>query len=152
MWPQEKNCKMCNDKFLAYRPQHLYCTDNGCKQKRTRQRWKAWQEREIAKGTYYDNKNTQQIRYREQTRYQRRWELKSKYGLTLDQWFDMLDAANNVCEICGFAAETLCVDHDHATGKVRGVLCRKCNRAIGQFDDDPDLLRKAIDYLSSRME
>lgn len=51
------------------------------------------------------------------------------------------------CRICG-TAERLVIDHDHTTGKIRGVLCRKCNSAIGFFEESTDRLRAAIDYLT----
>ena len=51
------------------------------------------------------------------------------------------------CEICG-SAENLCGDHDHATGKFRGTLCRGCNFGIGFFKDQTTLLSEAIVYLS----
>ena len=41
----------------------------------------------------------------------------------------------------------LCIDHDHTTGKVRGMLCHDCNTSLGKFRDNPDILRKAADYL-----
>jgi len=50
------------------------------------------------------------------------------------------------CVICG-SAETLVVDHDHVTGKVRGMLCNHCNRGLGHFRDDPTLLEFAAQYL-----
>lgn len=51
-----------------------------------------------------------------------------------------------VCEICG-RKQKLEVDHNHSTGKVRGVLCSRCNGALGQFLDDINMLKKAIAYL-----
>lgn len=51
------------------------------------------------------------------------------------------------CVICGDTSERLCVDHDHQTGQVRGVLCDRCNRGLGQFRDDPELLEFARIYL-----
>lgn len=57
-----------------------------------------------------------------------------------------LKASTTECVICG-SVETLVVDHDHATGKVRGMLCNHCNRGLGHFRDDPTLLEFAAQYL-----
>ena len=73
-----------------------------------------------------------------------------KYGLTEDAFYQMLEDQNNKCSIC---EETLkaglktCVDHDHATGHVRGILCGKCNRGLGKFRDNTAYLRAAVAYL-----
>jgi hypothetical protein len=54
------------------------------------------------------------------------------------------------CAICKLISkQKLCVDHDHSTGKVRGLLCKKCNWGIGLFGDKPNFLRTAADYLES---
>ena len=57
-----------------------------------------------------------------------------------------LISTTHECIICG-AETTLVVDHDHATGKIRGMICNKCNLGIGLFQDDPDLLEFARIYL-----
>ena len=80
---------------------------------------------------------------REEARYLKR------YGLTLEDYNRMFEAQSGRCAICSVSVEgaRLCVDHDHGTGKVRGLLCSLCNRALGQFRDSTELLRKAIAYL-----
>lgn len=51
------------------------------------------------------------------------------------------------CMVCHRTPTGLSIDHDHSTGSVRGVLCGDCNRAIGLFRDDPELMRRAADYV-----
>lgn len=75
-----------------------------------------------------------------------------KYGITLQDYEDMLRAQGGVCAICGGVESNpkfnrLSVDHCHDTGAVRGLLCNRCNRALGLLNDDAILLRKAISYL-----
>jgi len=88
--------------------------------------------------------------------YNRRSVLKAKYGITAEEYDQMLLKQENVCAICGLEAgggrgaeSRLAVDHNHETGKVRGLLCNNCNNGLGRFKDNPELLRKAIDYLSA---
>lgn len=79
-------------------------------------------------------------------------DLKQNYGVTPEQYAEMLERAGGVCEICGRVPSEVskkgpCVDHCHDTSKVRGILCAPCNMGIGHLRDDPGVLRKAIDYL-----
>lgn len=69
-----------------------------------------------------------------------------KYGITLDQYAAMLEAQNGLCALCE-QREPKHIDHCHETGRVRGLLCPSCNTALGKFDDNPALLRKAMSYL-----
>lgn len=72
-----------------------------------------------------------------------------EYGLTEEQYNDMISSQNNMCAICNKTShKTLHIDHDHETGKVRGLLCSNCNTGIGFFKDDISLLNNAIDYLA----
>jgi hypothetical protein len=83
--------------------------------------------------------------------------MKSKYGISLEMYNEMLEQQSGVCKICGKeeSANTrgskekrgLAIDHCHTTGMVRGLLCTNCNTALGGFKDDPNLLKKAIEYL-----
>jgi hypothetical protein len=72
------------------------------------------------------------------------------FGVTEAHYEAMLLQQNNACAICCRSCPTgrmLAVDHDHSTGKVRGLLCMPCNRALGMFGDNAELLQKAITYL-----
>lgn len=85
----------------------------------------------------------------------RAWALKSIYGITVEQYDEMLATQNGVCFICGDppdpngvrAASRLHVDHCHATGTNRKLLCLCCNNGLGHFRDDPARLRSAAEYL-----
>lgn len=77
--------------------------------------------------------------------------MRRKYGIALAEFNALLAAQGDGCAICTEAvnpdANSLAVDHCHATGKVRGVLCGRCNKALGLFRDDPALLKRAVIYL-----
>lgn len=78
--------------------------------------------------------------------------LMRKYGMTIEQYDAMLAAQGGGCFICGRPPRediSLHVDHDHSTGKVRGILCFCCNNALADFQDDPTLLRKAACYVTT---
>lgn len=76
-----------------------------------------------------------------------------KYGLTPESYSEMMLGQGNKCKICGntFSDKSLitkpAVDHCHKTSKIRGILCGRCNLAIGNFNDSVELLKKAIQYL-----
>lgn len=69
-------------------------------------------------------------------------------GVISDEDLKQLKASIFECVICG-NEETLVVDHDHSTGKIRGLLCNHCNRGLGHFRDDPQLLEFAAQYLNA---
>jgi len=78
-----------------------------------------------------------------------------QYNLTLEDYDKMFEKQKGVCAICGQPEDSkvwgtvrrLSVDHDHKTGKVRGLLCVRCNRGIGYFQDNVRILAQAISYL-----
>lgn len=71
------------------------------------------------------------------------------YGITVTEYERLFNEQNGVCAICGKdnGQIALCIDHDHATNEVRGLLCNLCNRGIGLFNDNPNLLDKAKQYV-----
>ena len=95
----------------------------------------------------------------------RAYHLRSLYGLKMSEWKDLFKKQLGTCAICRKQLPSLDkmlevadksaawkdrdwnVDHCHVSGKVRGILCRKCNAGLGAFDDDPELLESAADYM-----
>lgn len=85
-----------------------------------------------------------------------------KYGMTLEEIIAMQERQGSVCAICKGVPDSknaasgkvtdFSIDHCHKTGKVRGLLCNRCNRAIGMFADDPSLIRAAAAYLDIHLE
>jgi len=90
-------------------------------------------------------------RYRSRIPYDKKRdaELRRTYGLTLEDYRALRASQGGVCAICGGPPTKgdFCVDHCHATGAVRGLLCGLCNHGLGQFRDTPEHLERAADYL-----
>ena len=93
-------------------------------------------------------------KYPERVRLTHRKQHLKVYGLTIEQFNQMLVTQNHQCKICGTKepkgfANQWAVDHCHRTGIVRGLLCTNCNKGIGYFNDSPFLLREVIKYLEA---
>lgn len=119
---KDKNCKTCGSLFTPTNPCQLYCS-SACK----------------GKNAYY----------------------KRNYGINDSVLEQMKKDQDYKCYLChgeGFLIgknnhnEKLAVDHDHNTGKVRKLLCHNCNRALGLFKDNPELMRKAALYVEEHRE
>ena len=83
---------------------------------------------------------------------ERKSKFKKQYGITLEQYDEIFTAQGGGCAICSAKTPSnrtkyFAVDHCHTTGKVRGLLCTKCNRGLGLFNDRTDLLKLATNYL-----
>lgn len=122
---KDKKCLLCNKVFKPLAPSHHYCSSK-CM--------------ELGKADSYYFRN---------------------YGISIFQYYELYTKSNGTCYICGSKGFTinknnpttqLVVDHNHLTGKVRGLLCPNCNRALGLFKDNKTLLSKAIDYIESDLD
>jgi Autographiviridae endonuclease VII len=106
-------------------------------------------ERFIERQRHYRNQPKNKLRKKELL-------LKGTYGISLAEYDDLLIAQDFICPICrkkitenGKGNDSFAVDHCHLTGKVRGVLCGACNRGLGLFGDNADLLMRAAEYLKA---
>jgi hypothetical protein len=120
---------------------------------------KKWYQNNLEKRREYRLMNKDRINSNNK-KFKRKWSLKHKYGITVTEYEELLKKQNGVCAICSSSetrtyknketvVESLCVDHDHKTNKIRGLLCQKCNSAIGLFMENSELLEKAIIYLKN---
>lgn len=74
----------------------------------------------------------------------------TRFGISPEQYQEMLTQQDGGCAICHtLPEERLHVDHNHTTGKIRGLLCRHCNTGLGMFKDDPVRLEEALKYLAA---
>lgn len=90
-----------------------------------------------ARKRYIKNKESELNRHRKQS-----------YGIDEEIYFELVNAQNGTCLICGDKPSiNLSVDHNHKTGKIRGLICNPCNIAIAKAKDSPEILRAMADYL-----
>lgn len=120
---KEKECRKCQTLFKPKAPSHLYCSDKCA---------------DVALQDAY---------------------LKRNYGITYDVYLKMLQDQDSKCYLCeseGFIMDKtkhklkLVVDHCHETGKVRKLLCHNCNRALGLFKDNKEVILAAAEYVSKQ--
>ena len=138
-------CKNCYDKWLKKNNPTYYNNQkdntkkwikaNKEKYKKGQQNWIAKQDKDYLR----DYKRMKQL---------------EKYGLTLLEYSSLLKKQKSVCAICGRREnkKNLAVDHDHKTGRVRGLLCFRCNFGLPFFSEDYDLFLKICNYLKHKNE
>lgn len=96
----------------------------------------------VSRKKYYEANKAKSLEY------SRIYNLQRKFNLTPEQYLEMEKQQNSVCCICKKkCTRKLAVDHNHSTGKVRGLLCNSCNRGLGYFKDSLENLQQAIIYL-----
>lgn len=132
------------------KPASEFSKDSGNKATGLQRRCKQCQKEQFK--IYYDENRDHLIdkvmAYREKYG---RTDMHARYGITNLEYKQMVDERQGRCQICDKKPITLTVDHDHDTGKFRGLLCDGCNNGLGKFKDDPRLLMKAIKYLEEYM-
>lgn len=124
-----------------------------------RQRWyQANRDRSMAYVREWQRANPDRVKAWRRKNRQRRLEklreihLRNKFGLTPEEYDDILEAQGGVCALCAYPPTpgiSLHVDHDHGTGEILGLLCVRCNNALGLFREDPDLLKRAARYVTA---
>lgn len=120
-------------------------------------------KKEEDKSAYSEKKHQYYLRKKAKTtpeerekryRYGREWYLQNTFGITGDQYSEMLSLQGGVCAICGEGPKRKCdkhlvVDHDHDTGRVRKLLCHQCNSALGMMEEREDIALRMVNYIRS---
>ena len=154
-WLKPKKCKKCGKEFMPTNNRHWYCGSilkkTGCSYLMS-----------LAYHAPYRQKNKKKLQkksyqyYREHkieaTIRARQHHLK-KYNLSMEDYKNLTLKQNGVCAICGDTnnlEKNLYIDHCHISGNIRGLLCQRCNTAIGLLKDNVLILQKAINYLEGK--
>jgi len=105
--------------------------------------------------TYYaNNKDKYRVYRREWTKANPLHVRLKRHGITVHELSDLLDEQEGKCGICKVEFSDTVeyhIDHDHKTGRIRGLLCERCNVGIGMFGDDPVRLRRAVMFLNGEL-
>jgi hypothetical protein len=149
---QGKPCKKCGN-TLRYTSMTgcVNCTKQNSIERFENGDAKEWVKKNREKVNESNRKRYNSLSSEEKKKRNRKQQI-SLYGLTVEQYDAMLIEQNYVCAICNKSEKSstkgvLFIDHDHKTGKVRGLLCDTCNRGLGYFYDNKSLLRNAVEYL-----
>lgn len=141
-----KPCTQCKQTL----PLDAFSYDKRMKLGRTSQCRECSRQWHKARPGYVQKKNAEWRR--KNPTYSLDWARRTKLGVTPDDVARMMTSQHGKCAGCtrSFGAELReHVDHCHTTGRVRGLLCRRCNVSLGHFDDDPTILRRLADYLEA---
>jgi len=146
-------CILCGEPFKKNVSSQKYCGSiinkvgcswkhNQLQKKGTPEQRKKWKKNQVRK--YYPHTKSEKEKFSN-----RLWRLKIK--LSLEEYKNLVLKQKDLCAICGKQEKnkSLAIDHDHTTGKTRGLLCQKCNRALGGFCDDIQVVKNALTYLKN---
>ena len=133
------------DKILEYQKQ--YNIDNPEKRREYRIRNSEHINQKRKKWLVDNPERRKDYEYQYNRGKRRNRNLMDLYGITREEYNEMFNKQKGCCGICGMTNLVLNVDHNHETNVVRGLLCHKCNFALGNANDNPDILLKAIEYL-----
>lgn len=155
---QDKICRICGDlkNRSEFYPKSdakdgLRSTCKSCNSEESKKWGKQNKNRSYKIHKNYRESNPEKIK-----EIQRNTKYKLNYGITTADFEKLYSSQGEKCEICKKSTDkistNMCVDHDHDTGKVRGILCRKCNSALGLFTDNEEILENAISYLKKHKQ
>ena len=130
--PEIRKCSRCEKDFQPYKKNHIYCSPT-CRLGR-------WKDPNYQRNWYLANRE-------KQIKSNRNAQLKRDYGIDLTEFNRLKEVQNFQCALCDVKYDRLVVDHCHKTGKIRAILCDLCNTGIGKLKENPELLRKAADYI-----
>lgn len=160
--PVEKMCRKC----FETKPASMFykCSSNGdglyakckaCSQKQVASRREANPQlfKDSRRRAYLKNETSKAYKER-QSKYMWHWRMQRLYGITAEQFNSTLDRQGWSCALCGseFVNGTNLipqVDHDHVTGEVRGIICKRCNQGLGCLGDSIEGLERAVAYLKN---
>ena len=150
--PRKKVCAICDSEFEIKSPYtKKYCCYD-CKKIADKQNDK--NSRIRRRKSYLKNKRIEINRSKEWQKANRKacrkYQMKSKYGLSLEEYDEMSNNQNHVCYLCNnpnLDGKRLCVDHNHKTGKTRKLLCATCNWLVGIIETHDEILKKAAKYI-----
>ena len=156
-----RTCPICGNEFRPYRDYQRACSRN-CREKLPDRREvsRAFHSRPEVRERKNASRRLATAADPAKRREQNFRSALGRYGLTAEQHAAMLTAQDGRCAICGDppnpngikAGSRLHVDHCHATGRVRALLCNSCNRGIGYFHDDAERMRKAAEYVTTHQQ
>jgi hypothetical protein len=152
-----KACPVCVTLFETEVARQIYCGDK-CRHKveneRRREKKKVWEranypltrKTRVASSLRWQHKNREHMR-----QYKRRSRLWETYRITPEQVDAMFEAQSGLCALCGeLLPQRYHIDHDHVTGKIRGLLHDQCNRGLSLFGDNLERVEKAVKYLREK--